>query len=183
MNLETILKQSMTLIGLPEDQETYELWRPRLLHWCNEGLMDLGLTLRPWARESMMVSGRGNIYTDGAQYQCVKVLAIERGEKRLGFYYDLSPQVLLVPGTQEGDMVDMVYRYIPRDLTEDWEEPELPEGCHRLLVLYIVAREKCQLDAGACTVGSYSLALYEKMKQNWVKNQPPPWENQFYNMY
>lgn len=183
MNVETILKESMALIGLPDDEETYKLWRTRLLHWCNEGLMDLGLTLRPWAREPMVIFGKGNLYTDGMSYQCVKVLAIEKGERHMDFYYGLSPQNLVIPGTEEGDMVDVVYRYMPRDLEEDWEEPELPEGCHRLLVLYIVAREKCQLDAGACTVGSYSLALYEKMKKNWIRNQPPPWENQFYNMY
>lgn len=183
MELLTILQKSMALIGLPEDEETLELWRPRLLHWCNEGLMDLSLSLRPWYKETVQVYAGGKVYTDALAYRCVKVLGIEREGRRLTFYYDLSPQELLVPEAKEGEMVDLVYRYMPQDLEEDEDVPELPESCHGMLVSYIVAREKSQLDAGAHNVGRYSMALYEKQKQGWLKNQPSPWENQFYNMY
>lgn len=183
MNLLTILHKSLSLIGLPDDEDTLELWRPRLMHWCNEGLIDLGLTLRPWYRESLSADGDERVYTDDLAYRCVKVLAVKKDGKRLLFYYGSTPFTLIVPGVQKGDPIEILYRYMPRELEDDTDVPELPESVHELLVTYIVGREKSQLDTGAFNVGRYSLALYEKGKKSWIRNQSPPEENQFYNMY
>lgn len=182
MNLLTILKTSMALVGLPDDEDTLELWRPKLTFWCNEALCDLGLSLRPWSREEMTLEEGGYLYPDALYYPCIKVLGVEKEGKRFPFYYAGSARDILIPGLKEGDTVEVVYRYMPPAIEKDWEEPQLPEGYHNLLVSYIAAKEKAQLDAGAYNVGRFSMALYEQQKQAWIKNQPGPWENRFYNM-
>lgn len=183
MELLTIIKKSMALVGLPDDEETLALWRPKLVYWCNEGLCDLGLSLRPWAREEAVLQEGGILPTYGLHHNCIKVLGIEKEGKRIAFYYAGSTRNVLIPGLKAGDKVEVVYRYMPRAIEEDTQTPELPEECQNMLISYIAAKERAQLDAGAYNVGRFNLALYEQQKQHWLRNQVGPFENRFYNMY
>lgn len=183
MTLLDILKKSLTLIGLPDDADTLELWRPRLLHWCNEGLTDLCLSLRPWARETVELWDCGEINDMDLQHPCVKVLSVEYEGASTPFYYGMDMGQILLPERKAGDRVDIVYRYMPRALSKDTDEPDIPEALHSLLVTYTVGREKSHLDTEAQNVGLQDLSTYEQMKKWWSRNTPSPLGNRFYHMY
>lgn len=183
MTLLEILKNSMTLIGLPDDADTLEMWRPRLLLWCNEGLTDLCLSLRPWARETITLGPYGEIREKDLQHPCVKVLSVEHKGSSFPFFYGVGMGQILVPDLNTGDSADIIYRYMPGLLSEDTDEPDIPEALHSLLVTYIVGREKSHLDTEAQNIGLQDLSTYEQMKKWWSRNTPPPLFTRFYNMY
>lgn len=181
MNLYTLMTHTLALMGMTPDASTLELWRPRLIAWANEGLMDLGISLRLWHKEELEIEN-GRLYTQKLSYPCVKVLQAEQNGRRLLFYYGGSPGELVFHGVQEGRTA-ITYRYMPKPLVLDTDEPQLPENCRGLLLSYMAAKEKSHLDAASQNQARFSMALYRELKDALLKNRPDPMLNQFYNLY
>ena len=59
----------------------------------------------------------------------------------------------------------VVYRYAPKPLAEDDDEPALPAACHPLIVLYMTGRFSMHNDAPGMNHASAALALYESRKR------------------
>ena len=69
MNLYTLMTRTLALMGMTPDASTLELWRPRLIAWANEGLMDLGISLRLWHKEELEKTMDPSKYTGRASVQ------------------------------------------------------------------------------------------------------------------
>ena len=61
--------------------------------------------------------------------------------------------------------MSVVYRFLPKTLTEDDDEPELPSACDPLIVLYMTGRFCLLNDAQGMNHANAALSLYETRKR------------------
>lgn len=164
MNLKQLVIATLHELQRPVDSATVAQWQDRLTLYINEAIADIGVYIRPWRRsEAAAVNGR--IDLAGLPYLCTKVLAVEDGEgRRLAFYYGASVQELVVRNVPD-ETLFVVYRYAPRTLRNEFDEPELPAFCHPLIITYAVARERCHMDNASQGSAQFNFTLYETQKR------------------
>ena len=165
----------------PEDTAALPLWKETLLRFANEALVDLYETFRPWRRDPLPLQN-GTLDLSTLLYTVGKVLGVERSGMRVPFFFSGDTNTLRVPGVPDGTMT-VVYRYLPKALTEDDDEPELPAACHPLIVLYMVGRFSMVNDAQGLNHTSAALSLYETRKRRLKLDFDEPTDYQITNRF
>ncbi len=162
MTLNEIVVAALSQLERGSDPVTLERWRPKLVRFANDGVLDLICAFKPTRRETAKLSG-SVLDTTLFDRPCIKVERVL--QKGTGFELKHSPQdasgIMSVRGV--GD-VDVVYRYMPRDMVQPADEPELPPMLHPLIVLYVVARERMSGDVSTQGGANPYLQLYEAGK-------------------
>ncbi len=158
-----LIQSALAELEHPEDTAALPLWKEKLLRFANEALVDLYETFRPWRRDTLPLVN-GTIDLTALPYTAAKVLGTERSGMRVPFCFGADTNTLKVPGVQDGPMT-VVYRYLPKTLVLDSDEPELPAACHPLIVLYMVGRFSMVNDAQGLNRASAAMSLYETRKR------------------
>ena len=176
-----LIQSALAELEHPEDTAALPLWKESLLRFANEAITDLYETFRPWRRDPLPLRN-GEIDLTALPYTVGKVLGIERGGMRIPFFFGGDTNTLRVPGVPDGPMT-VVYRYLPKPLVEDDDEPELPAACHPLIVLYMTGRFSLINDAQGLSHASSALSLYETRKRRLKLDLDEPTDYQFTNRY
>ena len=163
VTVRELIESALAELDHPEDTAALPLWKEKLLRFANEATVDLYETFRPWRRDPLPLRN-GVLDLSALPYTAAKVLGAERSGMRVPFCYGTDTNTLRVPGVPDGTMT-VVYRYLPKTLVEDDDEPELPAACHPLIVLYMVARFSLLNDAAGLNHASAALSLYEAQKR------------------
>ena len=158
-----LMQSALGELEHPEDTAALPLWKEKLLRFANEAVVDLYETFRPWRRDPLALQN-GRLNLSALPYTVGKVLGVERSGMRVPFCFDTDTNTLRVPGVPDGTMT-VVYRYLPKTLVEDDDEPELPAACHPLIVLYMVGRFSLINDAQGLNHASAAMSLYETRKR------------------
>ena len=158
-----LIQSALGELEHPEDTAALPLWKEKLLRFANEAVVDLYETFRPWRRDTLRLQN-GRLNLSALPYTVGKVLGVERSGMRVPFCFDTDTNVLRVPGVPDGTMT-VVYRYLPKTLVNDDDEPELPAACHPLIVLYMVGRFSVINDAQGLNHASAAMSLYETRKR------------------
>lgn len=181
MTVSQLIEQALAELEHPADTAALPLWREKLIRFANEAQNDLTETFRPWRRDPLTLQN-GLLDLSGLPYLVSKVLGVERNGMRIPFYYDTDTGTLRVPGAADGPMT-VVYRYLPKTLTLDSDEPELPTACHPLIVHYMVARFEMHNDASAQSHAAMLLNLYETRKRRMKLDFDEPSGYAIYNRW
>lgn len=158
-----LIQNALGELDHPDDTAALPLWKEKLLRYANEALVDLYESFRLWRRDPLPLAN-GTLDLSALPYTVGKVLGVERGGVRFPFCFVADTNTIRVPGAEDGPMT-VVYRYLPKPLAEDSDEPELPAACHPLIVLYMTGRFSLQNDAQGMNHGSAELSLYESRKR------------------
>ena len=176
-----LIQSALKELEHPEDTAALPLWKDNLLRFANEAVVDLTETFRPWRRDPLPLQN-GAIDLSALPYTVGKVLGLERGGMRIPFFYGADTNTLRVPGAADGPMT-LVYRFLPKPLAEDGDEPELPAACHPLIVLYMVARFSLINDAQGLNHASAAMSLYETRKRRVKLDLDEPTDYQITNRF
>lgn len=163
LTVSELIQSALAELDHPEDTAALPLWKEKLLRFANEAVVDLYETFRPWRRDPLRLEN-GVLDLSLLPYTVGKVLGVERGGMRIPFFYGADTNTLRVPGVQDGPM-SVVYRFLPKTLTEDDDEPELPSACDPLIVLYMTGRFCLLNDAQGMNHANAALSLYETRKR------------------
>lgn len=163
MTVKELIDGALCELDHFEDTAALPLWKEKLLRFANEAVADLAESFHPWRRDSLQLTG-GIIDLLALPYRLGKVLGVERMGMRVPFYFGADQYTLYIPGVPDGPMT-VVYRYLPKELVEDTDEPELPSACHPLIVLYMAGRFSMINDAQGMNHASAAFALYEARKR------------------
>ena len=163
MTVTELIQSALGELEHPANTAALPLWKEKLLRFANEAVADLCETFRPWRRDPLPLVN-GTITLSGLPYTVSKVLGVERGGMRVPFSYGADTNTLCLRGIPDGTMT-VVYRYLPKTLVEDEDEPELPAALHSLIVLYMVGRFSLINDAQGMSHASAALSLYETRKR------------------
>ena len=181
MTVTQLIEAALGEMEHPSNTAALPLWREKLLRFANEALVDLTEAFRPWRRDVLTLTD-GALDLTALPYTAGKLLGIERNGMRVPFYYDANTSSLRVPGLADGP-VTAVYRYLPKPLVQNGDEPELPAACHPLIVQYMVARFEMQNDATAQNHAGMLLSHYELRKRRLKLDFDEPTGYAIYNRY
>ena len=137
MTLGDILSAALEQLGRTVDAQQQAKWRAKFTQIINEGLIDIAEHLKPRRTDTLCVTD-GEIDVRALPRECTKVLGVFRDGAAAAFSRGSETARLRV--CAEGE-VQVQYRYIPKALSSDSDEPELPPRLHALLVTYVCARE------------------------------------------
>lgn len=176
-----LIESALAELEHPEDTAALPLWKEKLLRFANEAVVDLTETFRPWRRDRLPLRN-GTLDLSALPYTVGKVLGAERDGMRVPFFFSADTNTLRVPGVKDG-MMTVVYRYLPKTLVLDDDEPELPAACHPLIVLYMVGRFSMINDAQGLNHASAALSLYETRKRRLKLDLDEPTDYQITNRW
>ena len=163
MTLSELIAAALSELDHPENTAALPLWQEKLERFANEAIVDMTASFRPWRRDPLPLQN-GTLTLSALPYRVGKVLGVERGGVRVPFYYGPDVGTLRVPGVPDGPL-NVVYRYLPKPLLEDTDEPELPAACHPLIVMYMVGRFTMHEDGQGLAQANMMMSLYETRKR------------------
>lgn len=180
MTLTQIITAALEQQDKTTDAQMQETWRDKFTQLANEGLVDLATALRLRRTDELTVDANGEISLDDLPYECLKVLQITQNGIAVAFYRGSDTFSYKVNAT---GAVDAEYRYLPRQLSSDTDEPGIPERLHGLLVAYICAREYTTNDETTQSRARYFYEIYNTGKLRAEKTYGEPEAYAIYNKY
>lgn len=172
MTLMEIRSAVLTQQGKSTDAQVVQEHRDRLTTIINEGLMDLTQDMRLRKTETVDIADTGilNLAEDLSE-ECTKLIGITQDGKPVRFGRGPSTYEIRVDASGE---VDVEYRYVPAQLTNDTDVPGIPERLHVLLVNYALGKDNTTNDITAQSRANQFYQLYEagKLRAQRVYGEP-----------
>ncbi|MDO4544325.1 MAG: hypothetical protein Q4C01_07205 [Clostridia bacterium] len=178
--MNQIFSQALRELNRPNDNLSIAKWQEQFLRFANEAIVDIAASYRLWRKETARLQDN-RLNTDNLSYACVKVLTLERDGVRIPFYYGTNSDELRTKNVPDGELT-ITYRYMPPTVTTVLQSPELPACLHPLIVTFIVARERIQLDSAARSGSKVNLDLYETMKKRLRVSVATPDDQSIYGI-
>ena len=163
MTLNDIIVSALIQTGRGHDAQTMDTWRDKLTGFANDAIMDLALTVRPIRTENAAIAN-GRIDCNALERECIRVMSIRQCGREADFYADERSAGMVRVNADDGE-AEIMYRFMPRMLTNATDEPELNEACQQLIVTYVVARERASGEVNTQRGGNIYFQLYETGKQ------------------
>ena len=156
--VQSVLKQQ----GKTSDAQVVHKNRDRMFLLLNEGLIDLAGDLNLRKTEAVDI-GTGRILNlaEDLTQECVKLIGITQNGRKIR--YGRGPTTYQVAVNADG-IVDVEYRYVPAQLTNDTDEPGVPERLHPLLVNYVLGKDITTNDATTQQRAGQFYQIYENGK-------------------
>ena len=162
MTLNDIITAALLQLDRGHDPVTLERWRNKLTRFVNDGVQDLACAFKPTRREEARLDG-SMLDTATLERPCLKVVAVLDGESGVALRH--TPEDASgVMSVRAVGTATVVYQYLPREVNQPGDVPELPETLHPLIVLYAVARERMSGDVSTQGGANAYLQLYEAGK-------------------
>ena len=162
MTLSDIIVSALEQLDRKPDPQNIAVWKGRMTRFANDAVMDLAHHLKLKRVDVAVVEG-GMLDTATLPEQCVRVLSVWRDGRRVLIHsYDGS---LVGVNCPDGD-VNVVYRWVPKPMTNDTDVPAIPEHAHGLIVSYVVGRERATSDPSMQRGGNIYFELYNEGKRN-----------------
>lgn len=160
MTLNDILVSSLLQLDRGYDPQTLDVWRDKFTRFMNDAQDDLARTVKPKRTETVTIVNNTLSLVD-LQRTCLRVVSVTAEGQPVDFLSGKNHGELTV--LADGD-VEVTYVYLPKHLSSPSDTPELPEECHLLIVMYVVARERMSGDASTQRGASAYLQMYQAQK-------------------
>ena len=173
-----IIQSALEQQGKTSDAQVVHKNRDRQMLLLNEGLIDLagGMNLRTTETVDLGTDGILDLAEDLTQ-ECTKILSITQNGKAVR--YGRGPATNQIRVWAEGS-VDVEYRYVPAQLTNDTDVPAIPERLHPLLVNYVLGKDVVTNDVTAQQRAGAFFQLYPEGK---LRAQRMYGEPEFYGIF
>jgi len=162
MTLSDIIVSALEQLDRKPDPQNIAVWKGRMTRFANDAVMDLAHWLKLKRVDVAVVEG-GMLDTATLPEQCVKVLSVWRNGRPFEVRSEAGSIVLV--DCPDGE-VKVIYRWIPRPMTNDTDVPAIPEHAHGLIVSYVVGRERATSDPSMQRGGNIYFELYNEGKRN-----------------
>ena len=137
MTLVNIISQALIEVGRTTDAQQMAAWKDKFTVFVNDGIRDLAEYLHLRMTDTVSAAD-GKIDIGDLSHSCVKVVAVRQNGSDVTFQTSGSSNAIEVTGNGE---YEVEYRYIPKEVQNNSDQPAIPEHLHHLLVTYVVYRE------------------------------------------
>lgn len=166
MTLVSIVTQALVALGMSTDAQTTEAWKDKLAMFANDGMRDLAQYIHIRKEEDVTAVG-GRIRLSDLSATCVKVLTVKQDGSDMAFTFDPSSYYIHV--AQDGAMT-ISYEYIPKDMVNDTDVPDLPEALHPLLIPYCCFSEHMTRDPNTQRRANMFYDKYDDGRRKFKRN-------------
>lgn len=180
MTLTQIVTAALEQMDRTTDAQMQETWKDKFVQLANEGLIDLAVALRLRRTDPLVANDDGQIDISELPYECLRIVRVTQNARPVAFSRGGASYLFRIGATGR---VDVEYRYLPRQLSSDTDEPGIPERLHGLLVTYICAREYTTNDEVTQTRAKHFYDLYHAGKTRAEKAYGEPEAYALYNKY
>lgn len=168
MTLNEIISAALDQKGVTPAARTIDKSAGAFTQYVNEAAMDLADDFKLFRTEPVTLENKSFDTTSLSRY-CTKILSVKQDGKSLAF--DDGDESGEISVCAEGE-VSVAYRYVPNDVSSDSDVPDIPEYLHRLIVLYVVARDRASGDASTQNASGVYFSLYNEQKRKLIKAKP-----------
>lgn len=175
MTLVDIITRALVELGRNTDAQSTGAWKDKLTLFANEGMEDLADYL-DIKRTDTVTAVDGRIDLKDLSRRCNKVISASKGTKAVTVTESVTGFVAV---SDSGEM-NVTYRYLPDELKNDTDVPDIPEWLHPLLVTYVVYRDHLTLDPSQQARANVFGQMYERGKLNARKKLG---ESDVYSIY
>ena len=170
MTLLEIMQSVLQQQGKTTDAQVVHEWRDKFTQLVNEGLIDLAGALKlrrtdvvtiPDSRILNIENGIPDTDNPEKHHVCMKILGIRQGGRFVQYGRGPSTYEIRVGTT---GAVEIEYRYLPAALSNETDEPGIPERLHPLLVNYVLGKDITTNDVTTQQRAGQFYQLYEAGK-------------------
>jgi len=176
MTLVNILTRALVELGRKTDAQSMDAWREKLTIFANDGCADLAEYLN-LKRTDTVTATDGIVKLSDLERGCRKIVSASQNGSSLSVTETNDSKTINVGSSGE---VQVTYRYIPKDMENDIDSPDVPEALHRLIVTYVVYRDHLSLDPSMQGRATAILQVYERGRMNARKKYG---ESDIYSIY
>lgn len=166
MTLANIIRQALIELGRGVDAQSTEAWREKLTLFANDAVQDLCSELK-LRRVDTVEAKDGKFSLSDLSHGCLKIVEVKKNGSSVTFTQaDTSKDVNV---SSDGEL-EVEYRYAPKELRNDVDEPSIPKHLHRLIVAYAVFREHSTADPTMQRRSDTFFQIYEEGKRKAKKD-------------
>lgn len=145
MTLLDIISRTLSLMELGTDAHTIENYREQFTHYANEAVMEILRRIKQERCDTVELSEDLTFGIDQLERECSRVVRVEADGKQLRFWQKPHGSgVFYVSPVPDGvTTVDVYYRYIPKEMVNTYDVPEIPNYMHHIIPYYVQAMERC----------------------------------------
>lgn len=176
MTLVDIITRALSGLGRLSDAQSMSAWKQKMLIYANDCIADLAEYL-DLKRTDTVTAADGEFKLSDLQRGCRKIVKVEKDGKMLSVTESDDSKTI---GVSEDGEIKVTYRYFPKEMEDDIDVPDIPEGLHRLIVTYVIYCEHRSLDPSMQGRATAFKNDYERGKMNARKKYG---EGDTYNIY
>lgn len=144
MTLQDIITQSLHRLKRSADGLSLKKYTPEFLYSVNEGVKLIAQRYRQ-SRKNTVALTNGVFSKTLLTNRAYEIIDVQAAGVSVSFSEEYAGSGTYAVDTT-ATSVDVIYRFVPADLTNSIDEPDIPEEYHGMLVNYVVANERANGD-------------------------------------
>ena len=166
MTLQDIVTQALHRLKRSSDSQNLQKYQPEFLFSVNEGVKLIAARYHQSRKDTVALTS--GVFTktllSRKAYEIIDVLA---ADKSVTFSEEYAGSGTYEVDTDETS-VAVIYRFVPAELSNSIDEPEIPEEFHGMLVNYVVANERANGDPSLQSAAKTDFDLFYSKLNNIV---------------
>lgn len=165
MTLNEIIVSALQQLKRGNDSQTIDNYRGTFTQYANMAQQDLSKAF-PLFRTDPVRLKDGMFHISELPRWCTKLYGITQDGKELAF--DMAAETGMVAVNAEGE-VAVRYRYLPINLENATDRPDLPPQLHQCIVSYVVGCDRSGGDSSTQGGASIYFQLYNEQKRSLLR--------------
>lgn len=165
MTLSEILSEALNQLGNSTDAQVKDTYKEQHTAYANDAQHDLARFIHQYRTDTLSIVD-GVLDLSALPKECVKVSSVKKSSTSYSFTAGDDRTKINISGLTAGE-VSVTYEYAPDDIVYDQDVPDLPSAMHKLIPVYIAARENMGKDIPRATA---LFEIYEKGKRQARSN-------------
>ena len=162
MTLQDIITQALRRMKRSSDGQALQNYQPEFLFSVNEGVKEIAQRYRQTRTDTVALTN-GTFAKSLLSRRAYEIMDVLAAGESVDFAETTAGSAIYEVDTEETS-VSVVYRFVPADLTNSIDEPEIPEEFHGMLVNYVVGNERANGDPALQQAATYDLnKFYAKL--------------------
>lgn len=159
MTLQVILTRALQRLNRPTDSKSISKHKGTFIFYINEAVKIIAEKYRQQNKETVTLTNYVFAAT-ALTYRCAEVISVLADGESVSFTEEYAGSRTFEVDTDEAT-VEVVYRFIPPDLSNNTDEPLIPEEYHGMIVNYVVANERANGDPDLQNAASLDFQLFQ----------------------
>ena len=161
MTLTEIIVASLERLGRGTDNQTIKRYRPSFTNYANKAVFLIAKRYKPCKMESVPVTNE-TFNISSLTREPIRLLRVLDNGSEVSYEQTYNGSGIFTVSGVTSATVDVVYRFVPKTLSNSQDVPELPEYTHDAIVNYVVASARAGGDPDTQASASFDFQLFNE---------------------